>query len=107
MKEFQRKFRVADVMIFPSFVSTSLDKQMATFFIKERGVLLEISTDCTQMMKPIHIAAASIYENEGEVLLNCFQLLKVMNIVRISDDVLLYQCILQCHLSNLKLQCEN
>ena len=100
LEEFQRKFRVADVMIFPSFVSTSLDKEMATFFIKGRGILLEISTDCTQMTKPKHIAAASVYENEGEVLLNCFQLLKVMNIVRMSDDVLLYQCTLKCHLSN-------
>lgn len=100
LEEFQRKFRVTDVMIFPSFVSTSLDKQLATFFIRGRGILLEISTDCTQKTKPKHIAAASVYENEGEVLLNCFQLLKVINIVKMSDDVLMYQCTLKCHLSN-------
>ena len=100
LQEFERKFRVTDVIIFPSFVSTSLDKTTAKTFTKGRGVIFEITADCTQINKPKNISGASYFEFEDEVLLNCFNVLKVTNITKISESLLLYQCTLQFHLGN-------
>lgn len=100
LKEFQRKFRVADIIIFPSFASTSLDKETAESFTNGKGVLLEITADCTKKNKPKNISAASYFKNENELLLNCFNVLKVVEITKISDNLVLYRCTLQFHLGN-------
>jgi len=95
LQEFQRKFKVADVILFPSFLSTSLNKKKAKSFTKGKGVLLEISANCTQVNKPKNISAESQYKSEDEVLLNCFSVLKVTSITKISDNLLSYECILK------------
>ena len=100
LKEFQRKFRVADVIIFPSFVSTSLDRAVANSFTRGKGVVLEITADCSRMNKPKNISAVSHYKNEEEVLLNCFSVLQVINIREISNNLVLYECTLKLHLDN-------
>ncbi len=100
LQEFQRKFQVTDVIILPSFSSTSLSKAKATSFTKGKGVLLEISADFTQVNKPKYISAESHYRNEEEVLLNCFSVLQVTSIKRISDNLVSYACILKSGIGN-------
>ncbi|CAF0954054.1 unnamed protein product [Didymodactylos carnosus] len=95
LQEFQQKFAVNDIIIFPSFLSTSLNKAKATSFINEKGVLLEISADCTQINKPKNISAQSRYKSEDEVLLNCFSVLRVTSITKITDNLVSYKCILE------------
>ena len=95
LQEFQRKFRTHDTIIFPSFLSTSLDRKEAEFFANEKGILLEISADCTQAHKPKCIATESHYKHEREVLLNCFSMLQVTKITRITEILFSYECILK------------
>ncbi|CAF4527828.1 unnamed protein product [Rotaria sp. Silwood2] len=93
--EFSRKFKIHDTIIFPAFSSTSLNKDRTRSFIKGKGVLLEISADCSKLNKPKNISAQSEYPSEDEVLLNCFSILKVENITTMNDDLLCYKCTLE------------
>ena len=99
-EEFQRKFKVHDYIIFPSFSSTSMNKEAAKSFTGGRGVLLEIVADCTLVNKPKHISADSCHAYEDEVLLNCFRILKVMGIRKVTDNLLCYECNLTDHFDN-------
>ncbi|CAF3565013.1 unnamed protein product [Rotaria socialis] len=97
-KDFQellRKFKQSDIIIFPAFLSTSLNRDKATQFTDGKGVLLEISADCTLLNKPKCISAISHHQNEDEVLINCFSLLKVDNIKKLEDTLMLYECTLE------------
>ncbi|CAF3025916.1 unnamed protein product [Rotaria sp. Silwood2] len=96
-QEFSRKFKINDHIIFPAFTSTSMNKKQTMYFIKEKGVLLEISADCTQLNKPKSISAVSQFSSEDEVLLNCFSILTVNKITQINDDLLCYECTLELH----------
>ncbi|CAF1174269.1 unnamed protein product [Rotaria sordida] len=58
-EEFLRKFNVNDTIIFPAFLSTSLNKDAARVFAGEKGILLDISADCTKSNKPKSICAES------------------------------------------------
>lgn len=91
-QEFQRKFRLVDVIIFSSFLSTSLDMARAESFTYGKGVILEIFADCTQINKPKNIAAVSCFSNENEVLLNCFSILTVQNIRIHKKKIIIYEC---------------
>jgi hypothetical protein len=94
-EEFSRKFKIHDTIIFPAFSSTSLDRSQTISYIKGKGVLLDISANCTLLNKPKSIAAQSEYPSEDEVLLNCFSLFTVKNITKINDDLLCYECTLE------------
>lgn len=94
-KEFYRKFKVYDTIIFPAFSSTTLDKDQTIFYLKGKRVLLDISANCTLINKPTSIAALSAYPHENEVLLNCFSMLTVKNIKKVDDDFLWYECTLE------------
>ncbi|CAF1544511.1 unnamed protein product [Adineta ricciae] len=97
-QEFLRKFRVGDFIIFPSFSSTSMDKREAESFTKGKGVILEISVDCTQMNRPKNISAVSKYLDEDEVLLDCFSILEVQDIKKVTDNIFFYTCELKLHI---------
>lgn len=99
-KEFQRKFKIHDYIIFPAFLSTSLNEKIATDFAGVKGVLLEIVVDHAQINKLKDISADSCFKYESEVLLNCFQILKVTDISSINDNLLRYKCTLATSISN-------
>ncbi|CAF1518268.1 unnamed protein product [Adineta steineri] len=94
-QEFKRKFQVNDIIIFPAFSSTSLNKNCAEIFAGEKGVLLNITADCTQINKPKSIYELSSFKSEDEVLLNCFNMLTVNKITNINDSFMSYECTLQ------------
>ena len=94
LTEFLRKFKVPDVIIFPSFLSTSMDEATAKSFAGSQGVVLEISTGYAQTNKPKNLSAVSAHTAENEVLLNCFSVLKVKRITKITDSLIHYECIL-------------
>ncbi|CAF1267477.1 unnamed protein product [Adineta steineri] len=94
-EEFLKKFKINDTIVFPAFTSTSLNEGLAESFAGKKGVLLEISADCTQSNKPKSVRELSHYQNEDEVLLNCFSLLTVKNITKRNDCLMLYQCNLE------------
>ncbi|UJR29677.1 hypothetical protein I4U23_017225 [Adineta vaga] len=78
-----------------TFTSTSLNKDQAQLFVGKKGVLLQISADCTQLNKPKSVSSLSHYQTEDEVLLNCFSLLTVKKITKINDHLMSYQCDLE------------
>ena len=94
-EEFSRKFKIHDTIVFPAFSSTSLNKSQAMNFIDGKGVLLNISVDCTQLNKPKSVSTISKFAGEDEALLNCFSLLTVKNIIKMNDDLLCYEGILE------------
>ncbi|CAF3343040.1 unnamed protein product [Rotaria sp. Silwood2] len=94
-QEFLRKFNVNDTIVFPAFLSTTLTREVAMNFAGEKGVLLSISVDCRKSNKPRSISDVSQFANEDEVLLNCFSLLTVKKINKITDDLMLYECTLE------------
>ncbi|CAF1406934.1 unnamed protein product [Adineta steineri] len=94
-EEFKRKFKVNDTIIFPAFSSTSLNENRAKRFLHGKGVLLNITADCTQINKPKSISKVSVYQGEDEVLLNCFNMLTIKKITNINDSFMSYECTLQ------------
>ncbi|CAF3036012.1 unnamed protein product, partial [Rotaria sp. Silwood2] len=96
-QEFLKKFNVNDKIVFPAFLSTSLNQNAARIFAGEKGVLLDISADCTKSNKPKSIGVDSQFTNEDEVLLNCFSLLTVKKITKIKDDLISYECKLELY----------
>ncbi|CAF2111763.1 unnamed protein product [Rotaria magnacalcarata] len=97
-ENFLKKFKVNDYIIFPSFLSTTMDKATALQFSQQKGVLFEIIIDTTSDIPnnmPKCIKAVSEFKNEEEIVFNCFSMLKVNTITTQNENFYLYQCSLE------------
>lgn len=98
-EDFLKKFKINDYIIFPSFLSTTMDKPTALQFCHEDGVLLKIVIDTTKTHGgsnvPKCIKQISKFAMEEEVIFNCFSMFKVNNITEIRTNFYIYECSLE------------